>query len=120
MRSCRANGRPAAPRFAYALLATMIASSYAAAASAAPTVQMDIRSFAFSKPDLTVAPGTIVVWINRDEAPHTVTSRDHTLNSKALDTDDRFSFTFKQAGDYPYFCTLHPHMVGTVHVVAKK
>jgi plastocyanin len=120
MNGCRNNGRAAAPRFAYVLVATMVVSSYAATAAAAPTVQMDIKSFAFSKPDLTITPGTTVVWTNRDEAPHTVTSGDHTLNSKALDTGDSFSFTFARRGDYPYFCTLHPRMVGVVHVVARK
>lgn len=120
MRSYRNDRRAATPRFARVLMAAMVVSLYAAAAAATPTVQMDIKSFAFGKPDLTIEPGTTVVWTNHDEAPHTVTSADHMLNSKALDTDDRFSFTFEKAGDYPYFCTLHPQMVGVVHVVAKR
>ena len=36
--------------------------------------------------------------------------------SKTLDTDNNFSFTFTQAGDYKYFCSLHPHMTGTIKV----
>jgi len=90
------------------------------AAALATTVQMDIESFAFGKPELTVAAGTTVVWINRDEAPHTITSGYREFNSRALDTDDRYRFTFEKAGDYPYFCTLHPQMTGVVHVVDKR
>jgi plastocyanin len=120
MRSYRNNGSPVALRFAYIVLATMVVSLYTGVATARPTVQMDIQSFAFKNPDLTIAPGTTVVWTNRDEAPHTVTSRDRTLNSPALDTGDRFTFTFDRVGDYPYYCTLHPQMVGMVHVVAKR
>jgi plastocyanin len=38
------------------------------------------------------------------------------FKSKALDTDDSFTFTFTTAGDYTYFCSLHPHMTGTIKV----
>lgn len=113
-------GRPRGGRFAYLLTAAVIVSLHTAAAAAQPTVQMDIKSFAYANPDLTVAPGTTVVWTNRDETPHTVTSRERVWNSPPLDTDDRFSFTFERVGDYPYYCLLHPQMVGVVHVVAKK
>ena len=119
MRSNR-NNSPVASRFAFLVLATMVVSLSTGTAVARTTVQMDIQSFAFKNPDLTIAPGTTVVWTNRDEAPHTVTSRDRALNSPALDTDDRFSFTFDRVGDYPYYCALHPQMVGVVHVIAKR
>ena len=38
------------------------------------------------------------------------------FKSKALDTDDSYSFTFTAAGDYTYFCSLHPHMTGAIKV----
>jgi plastocyanin len=38
------------------------------------------------------------------------------FRSRALDTDESFSFTFSVPGEYPYFCSLHPHMTGTVVV----
>jgi plastocyanin len=59
-----------------------------------------------------------VKWINRDGEPHTVTSQGAAklLKSSPLDTDDSFAFTFDDAGTYKYFCTLHPHMQGTVVV----
>ena len=86
------------------------------AAAAPATVTID--NFAFSPPLLTVAPGTTVTWDNKDEEPHTVTSADGgiTFKSPALDTDDKFTFTFDKPGTYKYFCSIHPHMVGTIEV----
>jgi len=60
-----------------------------------------------------------VKWLNRDDIPHTVVETNKTFRSKALDTDDSFSFTFTTAGTFNYFCSLHPHMVGKIIVQAK-
>jgi plastocyanin len=38
------------------------------------------------------------------------------FRSKAMDSNDMFSFTFTTAGDYKYFCSLHPHMTGMITV----
>jgi len=38
------------------------------------------------------------------------------FKSAGLDTDDSFSFTFTKPGIYKYFCSVHPHMVGTIVV----
>jgi plastocyanin len=84
--------------------------------AAAETVKVDIDNFAFAPTQLAVAPGTTVVWTNHDDIPHTVTSSDRAFKSHALDTHDRFSFTFEKAGSYRYFCALHPHMVGMIKV----
>ena len=77
-----------------------------------------IDNFAFDPPMLTVAPGTKVTWINRDDVPHTATSSatPRAFNSKALDTDDKFSFVFTAPGTYDYFCAVHPHMTATIVV----
>ena len=77
------------------------------------TVMID--NFTFEPAQLTVKVGTTVTWKNRDDIPHTVVSAGK-FRSKALDTDDSYSFTFTAAGDYPYFCSLHPHMTGTIKV----
>ena len=81
-------------------------------------VEVKIDNFSFSPPTLTVVAGTTVTWINRDDIPHTVVSSDDSrvFKSKALDTDDRFSFTFTRAGTYSYFCSIHPKMTGKVVV----
>ena len=86
------------------------------AAAQAPAVTID--NFAFAPALVMVAPGTKITWTNKDEEPHTVTSADggKTFKSDALDTDDKFSFTFDKPGTYKYFCSIHPHMVGTIVV----
>jgi plastocyanin len=86
------------------------------AAPASETLTIGIENFTFAPAELTVAPGTSVIWTNHDDIPHTVTSTEGAFKSHALDTDDSFSFTFAKAGSYRYFCSLHPHMVGTIRV----
>jgi plastocyanin len=80
--------------------------------------EVKIDNFTFAPPVLTVAPGTTVTWTNEDDIPHTVTAKEKAFRSKALDTDNAFSFTFTTPGEYEYFCSLHPHMVGKVVVMA--
>ena len=72
----------------------------------------------FSDIQADIARELIKAWINKDEAPHTATSTDtpQKFNSGGLDTDDKFSFVFKDKGEYPYFCALHPHMKASITV----
>lgn len=77
-----------------------------------------IDNFTFNPPQVTVKAGTTITWTNQDDIPHTVTSTTRAFKSKALDTDDKFSFTFTTPGTYEYFCSLHPHMTATVVVEA--
>jgi plastocyanin len=79
-------------------------------------IRIVIDNFTYSPSDVTIAPGTKVTWINKDEAPHTATSTDKKFNSGGLDTDDEFSFVFNDKGDYSYFCALHPQMKATIQV----
>jgi plastocyanin len=81
---------------------------------AATSVSID--NFSFSPKEMTVAKGTTVTWVNRDDVPHTVVSPDKKFRSKALDTDDEFSFTFTDTGTYSYFCSVHPVMTGKIIV----
>lgn len=87
-----------------------------AAQEKAASVEVKIDNFNFEPREITVAPGTTVVWTNRDDVPHTVTSSNDKFGSKALDTDDKFSFTFKDAGTYEYYCSVHPKMTAKVIV----
>jgi amicyanin len=75
-----------------------------------------IDNFTFTALELTVAVGTTVKWVNHDDIPHNVVNKDKLFRSKALDTDDSYSFTFASAGTYDYFCGLHPHMQGKIVV----
>jgi plastocyanin len=75
-----------------------------------------IDNFTFVPQRLTVGIGTTVTWTNADDIPHTVASATKAFKSKVLDTNDKFSFTFTTAGTYEYFCSLQPHMTGTIVV----
>jgi plastocyanin len=87
------------------------------ALGAVPRIQIvAIKNFAFVPQTITVSPGTTVTWTNADEDPHTVTANDKSFHSSALDTDDKYSFTFTRPGEFGYFCSLHPHMTARVIV----
>jgi len=84
----------------------------------AAEVAVKIDNFTFTPKSVTVKAGTTVTWTNQDDIPHTVTSTTKQFRSKALDTDDKFTFTFSTPGTYDYFCSLHPKMTGTIVVEA--
>ena len=88
------------------------------AAGASPAAFVSIDNFTFKDPLVTVKPGTTVTWTNADDIPHTIVARDGSFKSKVLDTGDRFSFTFAKPGQFGYFCSIHPHMTGTIVVKA--
>ncbi len=84
-------------------------------ASVAPTV-VEIQNLKFSPATLTIAAGTKVTWVNEDKAPHTVTDKGKVFRSAGLDVKDSFSYTFEAPGEFTYFCTIHPMMVGKIVV----
>jgi plastocyanin len=85
------------------------------ARAADQTVTID--NFVFTPNRVTVAAGTRVIFINRDDIPHTVVGIGAgNFKSPPLDTDDKFSVTFDRTGTYKYFCSLHPMMTGTIVV----
>jgi len=92
----------------------------AADTSSALNTPVTVDNFSFSPPTITVPVGTTLTWTNHDDVPHTIVSTDQKFKSKALDTDDKFSFTFTQPGSYSYFCSIHPKMVGKIIVEGKK
>jgi plastocyanin len=102
---------------AAALAVAVIAAALPVGALAADA-EVKIDNFTFSPQRLTVKAGTTVTWINEDDIPHTVASKAKLFKSKALDTGDKFSFTFTTPGAYEYFCSLHPHMTATIVVEA--
>ncbi len=97
--------------------AAAIASAPARAEDAAgQAVTVEIRGMKYAPDTLTVAAGTKVTWINKDQMPHTVTDRARGFGSAALDTDESFSYTFATPGEFAYFCAVHPFMTGRVVV----
>ena len=85
-------------------------------ANDSPSTQVKIDNFTFGPDALTVPANSTVTWVNHDDIPHTVASNDGLFRSKALDTDQSYSFTFTKPGKYDYYCTIHPKMVGKVIV----
>ena len=81
----------------------------------AEETKVTIDNFTFAPAEVKVKVGDTVTWTNHDDIPHTVVSAGK-FRSKTMDTDGSFSFTFTAAGDYKYFCSLHPHMTGTIKV----
>jgi plastocyanin len=96
------------------VIGAMLAFGAVAAQDATNVITID--NFTFAPRELTVAVGTTVKWVNHDDIPHTVVEKKTTFRSKALDTDDSYSYTFTGAGTFDYFCGLHPHMVGQIIV----
>ena len=96
-------------------IAAAITLLFGSAYALAEETEVHIDNFTFQPAQLTVKVGTTVTWKNRDDIPHTIVSAGK-FRSKTLDTDDSFSFTFTAAGDYKYFCSLHPHMTGMIKV----
>ena len=107
-------------RIATALAVMLLGAPRVVAAQPAPAAaaEVEIDQFAFVPQRISVKAGTTVTWINEDDAPHTVASSNKLFKSNALDTGDKFSFTFTTPGTYAYFCSVHPHMTGTVVVEA--
>jgi amicyanin len=81
-------------------------------------VKVSIANSVFAPKELIVTAGTTVTWVNADDVPHTVTSTASPplFDSRTLRADHTFSFEFKTAGTYDYFCKVHPDMTGKVVV----
>jgi len=110
-----------ARNLALGAIAPLVAIAIAAVTPArAATIEVKIDNFTFNPKQVTVKAGDTVTWVNHDDIPHTVTSKTFVFRSKALDSDDKFSFTFTAPGSFDYFCSLHPMMTGTIVVEAAK
>lgn len=109
---------------AIALLFAAAAPAVAAEAQAAAPAQksahilaqVTIANFAFTPQILRVKAGTTVRFVNHDDIPHSIASEMSAFRSHALDPDQAYTFTFANAGEYAYFCGLHPHMKGKIVV----
>jgi plastocyanin len=99
-----------------AIVGLLAVGSGMVSAAQAAKIQVTIDNFSFTPQQITVKAGDTVTWANHDDIPHTVTSTTKAFNSKALDTDDNFAFTFTTPGSFSYFCALHPHMTGSIVV----
>lgn len=70
----------------------------------------------YSSETIQIKAGETVEWVNDDLTPHTVTSQSGEFDSGSIDAGETWRHTFTQPGTFPYFCTFHKEMTGTVVV----
>ncbi len=75
-----------------------------------------IQNMAFNPSTLNVQVGTTVMWINKDSTTHHVVSDTGVFDSGDLATGKSYNYTFNQTGSFPYHCSIHPSMTGTIVV----
>jgi len=76
-----------------------------------------IQGFAYQAVNLQVKVGTKVTWTNQDSAEHTATADDgSTFDTGTLKQGQSKVLTLTKAGRYPYHCSFHPFMHGTIAV----
>jgi len=79
--------------------------------------RVEMLDFEFDPQDVTIAVGGKVTWINAGETVHNAVADDDSFATEDLDAGKIASETFDEAGSYPYICTIHPQMTGTIEVV---
>jgi len=75
-----------------------------------------IRDFVYAPGNLQVAAGATVTWTNYDSAPHTATAKDGSWDTGILNKNETMAITLEEAGEYLYYCTVHPSMVARLTV----
>jgi len=83
----------------------------------AATITINIVKFSFDPPDPTIYIGDTVTWVNIDGVGHTTTSNGGLWNSGTLQNGQSFSYTFTSAGTFPYRCSIHPGIQGSITVL---
>jgi len=75
-----------------------------------------IQNYAFNPSTLTIQKGANVTWTNYDSVQHTVVSDSGAFSSPLLNKGDTYTFQFNTTGSFPYYCSIHPYMKGTIAV----
>lgn len=96
--------------------APVVSSSSPTATVNIPVGASALRTAAFGANPLVVSLGTTVVWQNNDTIAHTSMSNATGWNSGTIGPGQSFRFTFTSTGTFPYHCSIHPDMLGTVTV----
>lgn len=88
----------------------------ATAPTTAAANAVTIQNYAFSPSTITVKVGDSVTWTNQDSTAHTATADDGSFDTGVLSQGASKTVTFSKAGTFPYHCSMHPYMKGTVVV----
>ena len=86
------------------------------ALAASTTHTIVIADMKYAPESLTVKPGDTIVWVNKDFFPHTATAADKSFDSRDIGTNKSWKYVAGKKGAFPYICTLHPTMKGTLIV----
>src|SRR5579884_1582966 len=100
----------------FAVTAGFVVHPLRARAEDAKGTEIRVDNFTFAPATITVPVSSTVTWVNKDDIPHVIASNDGAFKSRALDTDQKYSYTFIKPGTYAYYCSIHPKMVGKVVV----
>jgi plastocyanin len=103
----------------YSLFGGMTANAAPQGAAVPKTYTVTIEGLRFSPATLTVTAGDRIVWINKDPFPHTVTADAKAFDSRDVAAGSSWQYTPRRSGEYPYGCTYHPSMKGTLVVRSK-
>jgi plastocyanin len=112
----RTSGVSRTPAWVAAVLGLLLCSMAAAAAPKPRTHTVTIDGTRFQQADLSVARGDVVVWVNNDPFPHTVTSKAGGFDSQTIDAGKSWKYTAVKKGEFPYVCSFHPTMSGMLRV----
>jgi len=82
-------------------------------------VTITIRNLRFYPEEITVSPGTTVVWVNKDKVPHKVAAYDRVFYGPRLQPGDKYSFTFINEGTHRYFDAVFPK-IGRGEIIVKE
>lgn len=82
------------------------------------TVNVIVENFKYVPDPVTVRIGDSITWTNEDPVGHTATATDDSFDTGMFFPDNSATITFDTAGTFPYFCGVHPEMIGMVIVDA--
>jgi len=108
--ACGGGSSPSAPGVA------SIAPAASPSAPSAAGTTAEIKGFAFVPPAVTAKVGDTITWTNNDTTAHTVTLDDKSVDSANIAPGATFSHAFTAAGTFPYHCSIHTTMKGTITV----
>jgi plastocyanin len=120
-RSSSALARPARRRrflASPALTIAAIAIAGTGSVALAADASVSIVNFAYSPSSVTINVGDSVTWTNNDDVAHTATANDGSFDTGSFGSGQSRAVTFNAAGSFPYRCSIHPQMIGTVVVQA--
>lgn len=92
-----------------------VTTTAAAEPETSPTLSITIAAFRFSG-DETGTVGDTVQITNSDSVGHTWTSTDGAFHSGVIGSGETFTYTFEEAGSYPFFCQIHTEMSGSIEI----